>query len=115
MKPPKGEGPKKEIIQRLSFNEEQVVAYEKLIAGHQELVKAKEQEIRTAKNNLMASLKKPGNNSALEQVAKLHREMEEIHYQHFLDIRALCNEDQIPAFDSLVDDLAKMFAPKGMK
>lgn len=109
-----GEGPKKLIIERLNLNREQVVQYEALIREHRKSIHQADRELREAKNQLYQTLSHHATDSLqqlmLEKTAKIHQHIEEIHYRHFQDIRALCSPEQLPAFDSLRRDLSKLFS-----
>ncbi len=110
---PRGEdGPKKMIIERLHFSPEQVQEYEALIKGHRASIRATEDSIRSAKNNLYQTLNSNNaeqKDSLITKLSDLHQQIEQIHYNHFTDIRKICKPDQLDDFNRLTEDLARFF------
>lgn len=109
----KHEGPRDQIINRLQFNKEQVAAFDKLIAEHRSEVAAAAEDIKRLKNETYMSLNDPEASAedALGALSAAHNRMELIHYNHFQQVRDLCDEGQKVEFERLSKDLAKMFAP----
>jgi hypothetical protein len=108
------EGPKRLIIERLHFNQQQVALYERLIHAHRAAIRSLEAEIRHTKNNLYNTLTDSihtGKDSLQNRLGSLQRDIETVHYTHFEDIRRLCHPDQLAYFASLTQDLAAYFAP----
>ena len=112
--PHRHEGPKAIIIERLHFDAIQTEAYEKLIKVHRNQINEKESEILTLKNNLYSSITEPYRIAEKEYIekklAELQIEIEEIHYNHFLDIKKLCHKDQLTYFNELMKDIAGLFS-----
>jgi periplasmic protein CpxP/Spy len=116
--PPKGspavkrEGPKKNIIERLHFDNNQIAAYEKVIIEHQQSVKALKDSISNTKNNLYQSLKTEtftGKDSLINLLSFLQKRIESVHYEHFTQIKKLCRPEQMEAFNALTGELAFYF------
>lgn len=106
--------PKEEIIEKLHFTDKQVKAYEVLIAEHQKAILEKDEEIRKSKNSLYALLKANDmsrKDSLINRIALLHTDIEVIHFNHFAQIKKLCTEEQMPAFNELSRELARLFSP----
>tara|TARA_R110001592_G_scaffold357763_1_gene661506 strand:+ start:840 stop:1304 length:465 start_codon:yes stop_codon:yes gene_type:complete len=116
-RPPHMQGhqnPKEIIIERLHFDATQVEAYNEIIAKHREQIGNKEHEMRIAKEALYHSLSSDNQDEKDELIAKiniLQKDFEEIHYNHFLEIKKLCKPEQIKNYNELTDELAKIFAP----
>lgn len=113
--PPMQDGPKKIIAERLHFDAEQVAAYDKLIAQHQQVIKSKQQEIGAAKTALYALLQGDDlskKDSLTNIVGQLQQQIEAVHFQHFSDIKNICKGEQIQAFNEMTADLAGYFSPK---
>jgi len=111
-RPIDGEGPKLLIIDRLNFDMEQVAAYEVLIKAHQSAIRQTEDSIRIAKNQLYATLtatEPVGKDLLITKLSDLQKQIEQIHYNHFTDIRKLCKPDQLDDFNRLTEDLAHFF------
>lgn len=109
------EGPRNIIIERLNFSEEQVAKYDELIHWHRGEVRRTDHKIMELKNELYNTL---GNNtdsntkaSIIAAIGTTQEKIERIHYKHFEDIRALCTDQQKPAFDALTKEIASLFAP----
>lgn len=108
------EGPKNVVIEKLHFDEEQVASYEKLIAQHQSQINAKDKELKDVKNELyiLLSVENELDKSALlGEISILKKEIEELHFNHFLDIKRLCKKDQLKDYKELTHELARLFAP----
>jgi hypothetical protein len=110
---PMHDGPKKIIAERLHFDAQQISDYDKLIVTHQRNINAKDSLIRQTKNELYGCIS--SNNVTLKdslenKLGQLQIEIEEINYNHFLDIKKLCKENQLTYYNDLVKDLAQLFA-----
>ncbi len=118
-KPPGGEGPRNLIIERLGFDTEQSAAYDKLITRHQADIDSAQQQLMALKNSLYASLQKDQQeelrDSLILEINKVQMKIENIHYNHFLDIKRLCKPGQQQAFNALTADIAKLFSPRPPK
>jgi len=106
-------GPKKIIAERLHFDAQQIEEYDKLISLHRMEIKTKDSLIRQTKNELYGCIS--SNNVTLKdslenKLGQLQIEIEEINYNHFLDIKKLCKENQLVDFNILVKHLAQLFA-----
>lgn len=110
-------GPKKPkfiVIEKLHFDENQINKYEVLIDEHRSIIKEKEVEMRAAKHALFDLLKSDNQEGKNERIAKINiiqKDIEEIHFNHFIDIKKLCNPNQIKDYNELTHELAKIFAP----
>jgi len=112
-KGPLREGPKNIIAERLHFDEKQIADYDKLIGVHRVEIGTKDSLIRHAKNELYGCIN--SNDTTLKyflenKLGQLQIDIEEINYNHFLDIRKLCKGNQLTYFNDLVKDLAQLFA-----
>ncbi|MEO1449055.1 MAG: hypothetical protein AAFV07_05970 [Bacteroidota bacterium] len=104
------------MINRLGFDESQIQAYAVLIDAHMEQVKEKEQALGAIKEELYKTLGTAGKKDLADQWEKLSEQVvkiEQLHYQHFAEIRALCRKNQLPAFQELIKDLAQIFRRGG--
>ncbi len=114
-KPNQPDRPRKIIIERLRFNSDQTSEYENLIVGHRAGVSQKEAEIAEVKQQLYAQLKGEDlskKDSLINQIGKLYQAIEQLHFNHFKDIKSLCKGDQIADFDLFTDELAQLFPKK---
>jgi Spy/CpxP family protein refolding chaperone len=108
-----GQGPKKVIIEKLDFDENQIVAYEKLIDQHRIEIRAKDQKIIQIKKELYRLLNKSNSiqetDSLTKEIGREQQEIERIHFNHFKDIKSICKPEQISYFELLVDELDMLF------
>lgn len=114
---PKHEGPKKEIIAKLAFDEKQVQAYEKTILKHRTQIKKKNKEIVVLKNmlykKLILDIEKSEQDSLIALLGQKQVEIEHIHYNHFLEIKKICTKpEQIKKFKDLTAELGRLFDKK---
>lgn len=108
------EGPKRLIIERLHFSRQQAEQYDALIEEHQGAIKTLNDEMRTTKNNLYATLNNNApsqKDSLLSRLGEIQKQIESVHYTHFEAIRKICTPDQVDNFKDLTRDLAGFFAP----
>jgi hypothetical protein len=112
---PRHNGPRNEIIERLKLDEEQIKHYDALIKKHRNDINQVEGLILKNKNQLYSLLSSPQNpsikDSLLNEIAELHVSIENIHFNHFSDIKSLCKEDQLPNFNELIKEIAELFTP----
>jgi protein CpxP len=109
--------PKEVIIDKLHFDKEQQKEYAKLIQWHRGEITKLDGNIRRAKNELysqlnLAEVDVVKNDSLIDAILYNQREIEEVHFKHFQDIKKLCNKDQIDDFNALTEELSRIFAPK---
>jgi vacuolar-type H+-ATPase subunit I/STV1 len=112
---PHGEGPKKLVIEKLDFDKDQIQKYEVLIKEHQAKIMDADNKMKKLKHQLFGLLSQNENglekDNIKQKIGLQQQEIEEIHFQHFLDIKMLCKGDQVGKFNDLSEDLAKIFAP----
>lgn len=113
--------PREIVIEKLHFDESQIIAYEKIIRQHQEQIRSLDDSIRLSKNELYLLLNEnSGSNnrkdSLFETLAHFQNQIEQTHYNHFLEIKAICRKDQLDDFKQLTEELSKLFShPKRQK
>jgi len=113
--PPK---PMEVIVEKLQFDENQQQEFTKLVRVHRKDVKSIHQSIVRLKNNMYQGLKKEipvVNDSLLTLVANSVKELERIHYEHFMDIKNLCDSSQRTNFNELANNLGFLFQPQSPK
>lgn len=111
--PPIHEGPRDIIIEKLHFDQQQVAKYDTLIAKHRKDIRAKNQAILELRKTLYNSINTSPNpklkDSLMLEVGKTRAAIEQIHFAHFEDIKALCNDTQQQYFVELTSELADYF------
>ena len=65
------------------------------------------------KHELFLTLKddKANNEGLFIKISKVKRDIEEIHFSHFLDIKDICNESQRNNYNDLSNELGMIFSP----
>lgn len=110
------EGPKKIIIEKLQLDDQQVISYQKLIDQHRIDIKAKDEKILFLKNELYSTLNSNQPTSVIDsltsEIGIIQKQIEMTHYNHFLDIKSLCNSEQLPLFNDLSNELSEIFNHK---
>lgn len=109
--------PKEIITEKLHFDAAQQKEYAKLIQWHHGQIEKLDGNIREAKNELYSQLSETATNAkakdSLIAVINLNqKQIEETHFKHFEDIKKLCHKDQLEDFNSLTQELSRIFAPK---
>jgi Spy/CpxP family protein refolding chaperone len=115
--PPPGEGPKKIIIERLSFNEDQQKQYEVIIIDHKAKMKELNRQSRELHDELysllmVSTIEKDKADSIIQKIADNQKELDKLNFDHFQKIKAICKNDQLEKFNGLVLDLTHLFGPK---
>lgn len=111
------DGPKHRIIKTLNLNADQVVAYDGLIDQHREVVRNLDSLILESKSQLYQQTVEQDSATIEAQVLRissLTQELERTHFQHFVDLKEICTEDQLPAFEKLASELSAYFNPKDL-
>lgn len=114
-RPPHREAPRQVIIERLHFDDEQVATYDRLIEKHHTEIRQKDTEMIAKRQVIYQSLKTDDYRQAdslIYEIGLLQRDIEQIHFDHFRNIKRLCRPEQRADFDVLVDDLANLFPMK---
>jgi len=110
------DGPKNIIIEKLHFDENQIKSYQKLIDKHRKDIRKNNDQILMLKKELYSNLKTNDSKKELDSIATqigvIQKQIEEIHFNHFLDIKALCKPEQLSKFDSLSEELTEIFNHK---
>lgn len=108
--------PRNLVIERLHFDQKQIEAYDILIKDHRKKIHRLDDQIRDAKKQLYGSLGEnysPKEKDSLIRVLnKLQFEIENVHVGHFLEIKALCKNEQLEDFDELSQEMSRIFRPK---
>lgn len=108
--------PRNIIIERLQFDEQQIREYDELIKEHRIQIREKDRQMIQLKNSLYGLLYSSENielktDSLIKELGKTQQQIEQIHFNHFMDIKRLCKPEQLPEFDRLAKDISGIFAP----
>ncbi len=110
-----GPGPRQLVIERLQLDQDQEAAYDKIIEEHQAAIRVEETKMKEAKNALFALLAQPEyteKDTLIQQIGAIQEEIEALHFKHFAELKVLCTPEQLPAFNELTNELARLFAPR---
>jgi Spy/CpxP family protein refolding chaperone len=117
MPPPRGEGPRNIIIEKLKLDHEQQKQYELLIEDHRKKTREFNDISNELHEDLYALLSKDSAGTEKEEIIQKilqnQKDIEHLNFEHFRAIRAICNESQIPLFNELSHDLTDLFGHKG--
>jgi Spy/CpxP family protein refolding chaperone len=122
-KPPKqghhqdGEGPKKIIIERLQFDDGQQKQYEVIINEHRSKTRELNKTSRTLRDELYSLLiendiDKTKADSIMQTIAENQKAIDNLNFDHFQKIKAICKSSQLENFNGLALDLTHLFGPK---
>ena len=107
--------PREIISEKLHFDSNQIKSYDQLIEIHKFKIdslntKSKELKFELYSQLKLATINNAEKNRLINELINNQKEIENTYFQHFLDIKSLCIKDQIEAFNSLTDELGKMFS-----
>ena len=102
---------------RLKFNSNQIDLYENLIKNHREAINPTRNKIQKNKKLLYRGLNNNEkiNDSIFYIIKVLNNKIELINYNHFMDIRNICDDNQLKLFNDLSKDLNRIFSKKPPK
>ena len=109
--------PREIVIEKLSFNQEQIAAYDETIKRHQNAIRTLDDSIRNKKNQLYSRLKNNAseidkNDSLVIELGNYQKQIETTHFNHFIEIKNICKPEQLDDFNSLTSELSKIFSGK---
>lgn len=113
--------PREIIIEKLHFDENQIVEYDKIIKTHQEDIRNLDDSIRSTKNELYQLLNSETIDSVQKdslylKLANYQKQIETTHFNHFIEIKKLCKKEQLSDYENLTEELSKLFShPKRPK
>ena len=114
-RPAPRERPRNIIIESLQFDEAQIKEYDKLITEHRSAIENQEKNILSLKNQLYSSLSVDEDSllviSLEQQLGQLQIGIEELHYEHFQQIKNLCRPNQLDHFNELMKNISEIFSP----
>lgn len=106
--------PKTLIINRLKLNDHQIDLYENLIKNHRNAINPTRNKIQKNKKLLYKGLNNNEkiNDSIFSIIKDLNNKIELINYNHFIDIRNICDDSQLKLFNEVSKDLYRIFSKK---
>ena len=111
----RGEGPKRLIIEKLHFDDQQQAQYKALIQTHHEMIQTLDEQILETKNRLYLQLLKTtvdakAEDSIINVIVGYQKQIEETHFKHFQDIKKICKPDQMENYYDLTEELSRLFS-----
>lgn len=109
--------PREIVIERLHFDENQIVEYETIIEEHQKNIRNLDHSIRKTKNELYQLLNEEKIDSSQKdslylKLANYQKQIETTHFNHFLEIKKLCKKEQLDDYEYLTGELSRLFSHK---
>jgi periplasmic protein CpxP/Spy len=109
---PPGGGPRNFVIEQLKFTDDQVKKYDDLIKSHQGAMRRLKQTSSELQQKLFRNLANEQQNNGVadsisRQLAATQQQIEMVTYNHFLQVRALCTDQQKKEFDNIIGDVLK--------
>ena len=112
--------PREIVIRKLNFSDKQIESYKVLIKDHRAKISFAEKRNMELKNHLYQFLLKTSENksttdSIINLLAENQKLIETTHFNHFADIKKLCEPSQLKAFEELATELSQIFGPPRMR
>ena len=112
--------PKEFISEKLHFDANQNEKYESIIPIYKDKIDSLDAINRKLKSELYSQLKLQVVNSARkDSIINLflanQKQIEQLHFKHFLDIKNICKASQLQDFNALTQELGKMFSNQNSK
>jgi protein CpxP len=109
-----GNKPKEQIINELHFDDAQIKQYEVYIKEHRTAIREQNNIMNSLRKKLYLQLNENQNPRIIDSIIILIAEhqysIEEINYNHFLEIKKLCKPSQIIYFETLSSNIADLFS-----
>jgi protein CpxP len=114
---PKHKMPREIIIEKLQFDDNQVKKYDLTIINHRKNIKNMDDSIRITKNEMYkllnySKIDNQKKDSLSQKIANFQKQIESIHFNHFLEIKKLCKKEQLNDFNNLTKELSKLFSQR---
>ena len=111
-------GPKDKIIADLKFTPDQVDLFKDLIEKHQAAMRELKDKGREIRNQYFDLLKQEQPNQELTDelsaaIANNQKEIEQVTFNHFKDVRKICSAEQKVKFDGMIGDVLNGMARAG--
>jgi periplasmic protein CpxP/Spy len=105
-------GPRDFVISSLKFSDDQVKQYDALIEEHQRSMRRLRREAMEYRQQLFNNIKNEGHggvnaDSLAGLIADHQRQIENVTYGHFVQVRALCTDAQKEEFDKIIGDVIR--------
>lgn len=101
------------LVQDLQFDSVQAMRFDSLRQQHFTIMKGLNEQMRKLKDRLFEGLKTPGvsGDSITGAIGQQQAKIDLQTYEHFKQVRLLCNDKQKERFDHLIKDITRRLAP----
>lgn len=100
-------GLKDEISRELNFTEEQKAMFDKMAENHHEAIRELEKQeqelLRSFFQQLSLDYSKENKEAQLEHILQLEKDKIIVTYNHFEELKEMCNEEQLKRFDRVME------------
>ena len=112
--------PKEIISEKLHFDAKQIEKYETIIPIYKDKIDSLDAKNREIKSELYSQLKLPVVNTIVKDslitlFLANQKQIEQLHFKHFQDIKSICKASQLQDFNALTQELGKMFSNQNSK
>jgi protein CpxP len=107
-----------EISQKLGLSEEQKMQYQTLARQHREAMNGIDKLNMDIAKDYYSTLKignESDSDSLLQKLLELERSKQQLTYHHFADLKALCTPEQLPKFNTIIDNILQVLIPEKKK
>ena len=117
---PHHEGPRHHIEEVLGFSDSQKKEFEIIIKKHQKNIRSMEKERFNLKKKLYKLLTDSDFNfekrdSLIQLLSYTNFKVEQIHFNHFIEMKSICKENQLLKFTQLSNEFPKYFSSPMIK
>jgi hypothetical protein len=108
-------GPAAFIIKELGFDENQVGQFNDLKSEHQDQMREIQDSMRIQRDmfpDLIVEGDAKKADSVSTEIGKLQKRIEYCTFEHFVKVRALCNDEQKKKFKNIIKDILHMMGPR---
>lgn len=112
------ERPDNFLIRELDFDTRQQDQFMQLVTAHRQRAGQLREQIRDAKDDFFGLLQQPGvpdsiKTTAAAKASQLTRQLDLVTFEHFQQVRTLCNASQQKKFDAIIHDVLRNMAGPG--
>jgi len=117
-RPPRGEGPSNFIVEHLKLDKQQREQFFQLRRQHQQITRTIHEEDRLLHDQYFELLKtdnpdKAKADSISRLIGQQRSRLEAATFDHFQQLRKLCDGDQKKLLDETIDEITRLMMPKG--
>ena len=105
------------LTKELAFNSIQQLQYNQLVLKHRQSTRQIRKEIRNAKDAFFellsdSSITDDAIKAASKRVSDIEQQLDILTFNHFKEVRTICNAEQKKKFDSIIKNAVEMMGPQ---